>query len=96
MDYEKLNLKVGLEIHRQIDSHKLFCKCPSKLNEGNPDLTVKRILRAVESEIGEEDKAAVFEMLKNKLFVNQHPAYQLFVDSYWLDFQRLHLVLPRH
>ena len=66
MDYEKLNLMVGLEIHRQINSHKLFCKCPSKLSEGNPDLTIKRKLRAVESEIREEDKTAIFEMLKNK------------------------------
>jgi len=76
MDYEKLNLKVGLEVHSQINSHKLFCKCPSKLSEGNPDLTVKRKLRAVESEIGEEDKSAVFEMLKNK-----EGLYEIFNES---------------
>jgi Glu-tRNA(Gln) amidotransferase subunit E-like FAD-binding protein len=66
MDYKKLNLKVGLEIHRQIDSHKLFCKCPSIFSDGKPNLIVKRKLRAVESEIGERDKAAIFEMLKDK------------------------------
>jgi len=76
MDYEKLNLKIGLEIHRQIDSHKLFCKCPSRLSEGFPDLTVKRNLRAVESEIGEEDKSAVFEMLKKK-----NGMYEIFNES---------------
>jgi len=76
MNYEKLNLKIGLEVHSQINSHKLFCKCPSKLSEGNPDLTVKRKLRAVESEIGEEDKAAVFEMLKNK-----EGLYEIFNES---------------
>jgi Glu-tRNA(Gln) amidotransferase subunit E-like FAD-binding protein len=76
MDYDKLNLKIGLEIHSQINSHKLFCKCPSRLSEGFPDLTVKRKLRAVESEIGEEDKSAVFEMLKNK-----EGLYEIFNES---------------
>ena len=38
MDYKKLGLKVGLEIHKQIESHKLFCNCPSELVEGKPDL----------------------------------------------------------
>lgn len=76
MDYEKLGLKIGLEVHSQINSHKLFCKCPSKLSEGVPDLTVKRKLRAVESEIGEEDKSAVFEMLKNK-----EGLYEIFNES---------------
>lgn len=66
MDYKKLNLMVGLEIHRQIDSHKLFCKCPSIFSDGKPDLIVKRRLRAVESEIGEKDKVAIFETLKDK------------------------------
>tara|TARA_Y100000034_G_scaffold34156_1_gene41838 strand:- start:273 stop:1655 length:1383 start_codon:yes stop_codon:yes gene_type:complete len=76
MDYEKLGLKVGLEIHRQIDSHKLFCKCPSKLSEGVPNLIVKRTLRAVESEIGEQDRAAVFEMLKDRTGL-----YEVFHES---------------
>jgi|SRR3989344_3404607 len=75
-DYKKLNLLVGLEVHSQINSHKLFCKCPSKLREGFPDLTVKRKLRAVESEVGEEDKSAVFEMLKNK-----EGLYEIFNES---------------
>ncbi|MBS3143336.1 Glu-tRNA(Gln) amidotransferase subunit GatE [Candidatus Woesearchaeota archaeon] len=76
MDYKKLNLKVGLEIHRQINSHKLFCKCPSILSDGNPDLIVKRKLRAVESEMGEKDRAAIFEMLKDKKGV-----YEFFNES---------------
>lgn len=76
MDYNKLNLKVGLEIHRQIEGKKLFCRCPSKLSEGVPDLVVKRNLRAVESEIGEQDKSAVFEMLKEK-----NGIYEIFYES---------------
>src|SRR3989344_2263734 len=76
MDYNKLNLKVGLEIHRQIEGKKLFCRCPSKLSEGVPDLVVKRNLRAVESEIGEQDKSAVSEMLKEK-----NGIYEIFHES---------------
>src|SRR3989344_272106 len=66
MNTGELNLMVGLEIHRQIDSNKLFCKCPSVFSDGNPDRIIKRRLRAVESEIGEKDKAAIFETLKDK------------------------------
>jgi Glu-tRNA(Gln) amidotransferase subunit E-like FAD-binding protein len=76
MNYNELDLKIGLEVHSQINSHKLFCKCPSKLSEGVPDLIVKRNLRAVESEIGEQDKSAVFEMLKRK-----NGVYELFHES---------------
>ena len=76
MDYSKLNLKIGLEIHRQVDSHKLFCKCPSKLSEGIPDLKIKRNLRAVESEVNEQDKSAIFEMLKER-----NGLYEVFHES---------------
>lgn len=76
MDYKGFGLMIGLEIHAQINSHKLFCKCPSKFSEGNPDLIVKRKLRAVESEIGERDKSAVFEMLKEKVGI-----YEIFNES---------------
>ncbi|MFO7872589.1 MAG: Glu-tRNA(Gln) amidotransferase subunit GatE [Candidatus Undinarchaeales archaeon] len=58
MDYTELGLKVGLEIHQQLNTKKLFCSCPSELAEGKPDLTVKRKLRAVAGETGEIDIAA--------------------------------------
>ena len=76
MDYKKIGLKVGLEIHKQIESHKLFCSCPSELVEGKPDLEVKRILRAVVSETGEKDKVAEFEMSKGRYAI-----YQFFKNS---------------
>lgn len=69
LDYKKLGLRIGLEIHRQIESHKLFCHCPSELKEGEPDFTVKRALRAVSSEVGEKDTVAEFEMSKGKYAV---------------------------
>ncbi len=65
------NLKIGLEIHRQINSNKLFCNCNSELTDREPDFEVKRYLRAVKSEIGESDVVAEFEMSKGKYAIYQ-------------------------
>jgi len=70
MDYKKLGFKCGLEIHRQMDTQKLFCNCPSLVNDTNkPDIIVKRRLRTVASELGEVDKAAEYEKIKDKEFI---------------------------
>jgi len=66
MDYKKLGLKVGLELHRQLDFNKLFCNCPSILREEKPDLIIKRYLRPVLSEKEERDEVAEFEKAKGK------------------------------
>ncbi len=76
LDYEKLGLKSGIEIHRQINSHKLFCRCNSELKEGKPDFTIKRELRAALSETGERDTVAEFEMGKGK-----HAVYEGFHEN---------------
>jgi len=68
--YKKLGFKCGLEIHQQLDTHKLFCSCPSLVNDKNkPDIIVKRKLRAVAGELGKIDEAAKFEMEKDKTFI---------------------------
>ncbi len=76
LDYEKLGLKVGFEIHQELDTHKLFCNCPSKLKDEDPDLVVKRELRPTESELGEIDQAALAEAAKSKKF-----RYEIHSDS---------------
>ena len=66
-DYKKLGFKCGIEIHQQLETNKLFCKCPSLVNEPNkPDIKVKRYLRAVTGETGEKDIAAEHEEKKQK------------------------------
>jgi glutamyl-tRNA(Gln) amidotransferase subunit E len=54
-------LKIGVEIHQQLDSHKLFCECPSELRSDNPDIIAQRRLYAVAGESGKIDAAAAFE-----------------------------------
>ncbi|TES83218.1 MAG: Glu-tRNA(Gln) amidotransferase subunit GatE [Hadesarchaea archaeon] len=76
LGYEKLGLRVGFEIHQELNTHKLFCNCPSRLREKEPSLKVKRRLRPTQSEMGKVDRAALAEALKGKGFV-----YQVYPDS---------------
>src|SRR3989338_8225450 len=67
-------MKIGIEIHQRIDSHKLFCNCPSTLNEGEPDLKATRRLHTVYSELGEVDLASKKEFEKDRIF--EYLAYE--------------------
>ena len=71
IDYEKIGLKAGLEIHQQLDTHKLFCECPSILRKDEPQFEVKRKLNPVVGETGEIDVAAEYEKSKDETFVYQ-------------------------
>ena len=64
MDYKKLGFKCGIEIHQRLSGGKLFCNCPGKLREDEPDIKVRREMRAVAGETGEVDVAAAHEMGK--------------------------------
>ena len=66
-----LSIKAGLEIHQQLDSHKLFFECPSILRSDEPSVVVKRKLHAVKGESGEIDIAAKHEAEKDKEFIYQ-------------------------
>lgn len=66
IDYKKLGFKCGIEIHQQLETHKLFCECPSVVRDENPDIFFSRKLRAVVGETGEIDAAALHEQKKSK------------------------------
>jgi len=67
MDYKKIGLKVGIEVHQELATkHKLFCSCPPTLSEAKPEFKFLRRLRPSQSELGEFDPAALFEFLQGK------------------------------
>ncbi|MFO7966994.1 MAG: Glu-tRNA(Gln) amidotransferase subunit GatE [Archaeoglobaceae archaeon] len=70
-DYQSLGLKVGIEIHQQLDTeHKLFCCCPTTHRDvEESDFEFFRYLRSKRSEIGEVDKAAQEEVARSKKFI---------------------------
>ena len=69
INYQELGFRCGLEIHQQIGSHKLFCKCPAISVGGQSDYQITRRLRGVVGETGEIDIAAKFETEKGKYFL---------------------------
>ena len=76
MDYKKIGLKSGIEVHQQLQGKKLFCNCPTQLRDDTPDFEIKRKLRAAAGEEGKVDVAAQQEHLRNKSFI-----YQGYTDS---------------
>ncbi len=63
---DDIGLKVGLEIHQQLDtSKKLFCNC-MPIESDEYTFKFMRKLRASKSEMGEYDPAALFERTKSK------------------------------
>ena len=71
LNYKQLGFKCGIEIHAQLEGHKLFCNCPTELREDEPHYVIKRNLRAVAGESGKVDIAAAEEMAKAKDFYYQ-------------------------
>ncbi len=73
IDYEKVGLLVGLEIHQQLATKtKLFCPCPAELGEEVHD-EFERRLRPTRGETGEIDIAALFEWRKGRKYLYEAP-----------------------
>ena len=69
LDIKNIGLKVGLEIHQQLDTKKkLFCDC-TPIEEEEFSMKFSRKLRAAKSELGKIDPAALFESTKSKTIV---------------------------
>jgi len=68
-DINNIGLKVGLEIHQQLDTKKkLFCDC-TPIEEDQFARKFSRRLRAAKSELGKIDPAALFESTKSKTII---------------------------
>ena len=69
-DYQRVGLRVGLEVHRQLDTtHKLFCDCPTILTTAPPTIRFQRRLRPTQSELGQIDPAVLFEFHRGRTIV---------------------------
>ena len=70
IDYGSIGLKVGIEIHRQLDTKKkLFCDCPTTMSDADPSVRFLRRLRPTQSELGQVDPAALFEFQKGRAVI---------------------------
>jgi glutamyl-tRNA(Gln) amidotransferase subunit E len=70
MDYSKLGLKVGIEVHNQLDTEcKLFCGCSTLMSGKEPIGNIIRKQHPVASELGEYDVAAQYEVMRDRVFV---------------------------
>ena len=72
INFKKLGLKAGLEIHQQLGtSHKLFCNSSAAMKEKDVTGIIKRKQYPVASELGEMDVATMHEFLRDRTFYYQ-------------------------
>lgn len=72
INYRKLKLRAGLEIHQQLNTaNKLFCECSTEMKEKTPIKIIKRKQHPVASELGEVDIASQYEYLRDRNFLYQ-------------------------
>src|SRR5438309_951547 len=81
MDYRTVGLKVGLEIHQQLATHKLFCEDASVLVDAPGGERFRRRLRPTQSELGEVDAAALEEAKRRLTFVYEATPNSCLVEA---------------
>ena len=92
IDYKKVGLRCGIEIHQQLEGKKLFCDSPTLIRDDAPDFEIRRSLRAVVGETGEVDKAAAAEQAKQKSYI--YEGYTDTIGLVELDEEPPHLLNP--
>ena len=80
MDYATLGLKVGIEIHQQLNTGKLFCDCKCEFSDDHHKEFLRR-LRPTQSEMGEIDRAALEESVRKLHFRYQTVPYSCLVEG---------------
>ena len=78
--YRSVGLMVGIEIHQQLSTGKLFCSCPCGLSE----FVTKRFDRSLRpslSEMGEIDRAALEEAQKRMRFTYEATEFDCLVEA---------------
>ncbi len=93
-DYAKIGLKAGIEIHQQLDTGKLFCRCPGYLRNDPAEFVIKRKLHKVAGETGEVDAAVEYEHGLGREFyyegyndntclveLDEEPPYEINIDA---------------
>src|SRR3989442_1829028 len=81
MDYRTVGLKVGLEIHQQLATHKLFSEDAAVLVEAPGGKGFRRRLRPTQSELGEVDAAAIEEAKRRLTFVYETTPNSCLVEA---------------
>jgi len=80
LDHRTLGLKVGIEVHQQLSTGKLFCECDSKLVDDHEKEFIRR-LRPTQSEMGEIDRAALEEAERKLQFRYQSVGCSCLVEA---------------
>src|SRR3989454_11638183 len=81
MDYRTVGLMVGLEIHQQLATNKLFCEDASVLVDAPGGQRFRRRLRPTQSELGEVDAAAIEEARRRLTFVYETTPNSCLVEA---------------
>ncbi|WP_449463257.1 hypothetical protein PQ610_02760 [Tardisphaera miroshnichenkoae] len=68
IDWKAVGLKVGIEIHQQLETGKLFCGCSSDMKVEREIMEVVRKQHPVPSELGYYDVSATYEELRDRRF----------------------------